>query len=441
LEILNSLSWTIASFALVLGIMIFVHELGHYLMAKYLGIKVDVFSLGFGPRVIGFRRGETDYRVSVLPLGGYVKMKGENYGDELSGDLDEFLSRPKMHRFAVAIAGPAMNLVLAVVLLAANYVAGIEVPVFLSEPAVVGHVANDSPARDAGLQLKDEILAVNDQDTPTWEHFLLAVGTSPNERLTITLRRGDQTLQKVVQAVEENVSGLGSIGISPTVTNIITTVADGPALDAGIEAGDEIVQVEAGEVVVKDLEKILNLISSREDEPVEFLIRREGELFTKSIRPVKMDDRVRIGVAISKAFPRETRIEQYGVFEAIGRATARCYQLTALTFRLVGKLLTGETSIKNMSGPIEIAKFSGRAAAEGITALTAFMSLISLQLGIFNLFPIPILDGGVIALLAVEGLIGRDLSLRAKERIFQVGFLFLVLLMSIVIFNDISKNI
>jgi len=421
--------------------MIFVHELGHHLMAKYLGIGVDVFSLGFGPRVIGFRRGETDYRVSALPLGGYVKMRGENYGDELSGDSDEFLSRPKMHRFAVAIAGPAMNLVLAVVLLAANYVAGIEVPVFLSEPVVVGHVASDSPARDAGLQLKDEILAVNSQDTPTWEHFLLAVGTSPNERLTITLRRGTQTLQKVIQAVEENVSGLGSIGVSPTVSNIITTVVEGPALDAGIEAGDEIVQVEAGEVVVKDLQEILNLINSQEGEPVEFLIRREDELFTKSIRPVKMDDRVRIGVAISPAFPRDTRIEQYGVFEAVGRATARCYQLTELTFRLVGKLLTGQTSIKNMSGPIEIAKFSGRAAAEGITALTAFMSLISLQLGIFNLFPIPILDGGVIALLAVEGLIGRDLSLKAKERIFQAGFLFLVLLMSIVIFNDISKNI
>jgi len=368
-------------------------------------------------------------------------MKGENYGDELSGDVDEFLSRPKLQRFAVAIAGPVMNLVLAVVLLAGNYVAGIEVPVFLSEPAVVGHVASNSPAKDAGLQLKDEILAVNGQDTPTWDHFLLAVATSPNERLTITLRRGDRTLQKVVQAVDQDASGLGSIGVSPTVTNIITEVAEGPAQDAGIEAGDEIVQVKSGEVVVKDLEEILDLINSKEGESVEFLIRRENELFTKSIRPVKMNDRVRIGVAITPAFPRETKIEQYGVLEATGRATARCYQLTVLTFQLVGKLITGETSIKNMSGPIEIAKFSGRAAAEGMTALTAFMSLISLQLGIFNLFPIPILDGGVIALLAVEGLIGRDLSLKAKERIFQVGFLFLVVLMGIVIFNDISKNL
>ncbi len=441
LELLNSLGWTIASFVLVLGIMIFVHELGHYLMAKYLGIKVEVFSLGFGPRLIGFRKGDTDYRVSALPLGGYVRMKGEHYEEQLSGDADEFLSRPKRHRFAVAIAGPAMNLFLAVFLLAGNYFVGIEVPVYLSEPAVVGHVASDSPAKEAGFQLEDEILSVNGHETPTWEDFYLAVGTSPNELLTINLRRGSQTLQKVVQAAEEDLRGFGSIGVSPPVTNTITAVEDGPARTEGVEVGDEIVQVKAGDVVARDLPEILDLIDSSKGEPVKFLFRREGELINKTIRPVEMGDRVRIGVAISPAFPSETKTEEYGLVKAVGRATERCYQLTVLTFRLVGKLLTGETSIKSMSGPIEIAKYSGRAAAEGATALMGFMSLISLQLGIFNLFPIPILDGGVIALLAIEGLMGRDLSLKAKERIFQVGFLFLVLLMSIVIFNDISKNV
>jgi len=363
LEILNSLSWTIASFALVLGIMIFVHELGHYMMAKHLGIRVEVFSLGFGPRLFGFRKGDTDYRVSALPLGGYVRMKGENYEEELSGDPDEFLSRPKTHRFAVAIAGPAMNLFLAVGLLAANYVMGVEVPVYLSEPAIVGHVAAESPAEEAGFQVKDQILAVNSQDTPTWEDFYLAVGTSPNESLTITLRRQNQTLRKVVQATEEDLSGLGLIGVSPPVTNVITALVEGPAKDGGIEVGDEIVQVEAGDLIVRDLQEILDLIASREGKPVEFLLRRGDELLAKTIYPVEMDDQVRIGVAISPAFPRETKIEQYGVLEAIGRATQRCYQLSELTFRLVGKLLTGTTSIKSMSGPIEIAKYSGRAAA------------------------------------------------------------------------------
>jgi regulator of sigma E protease len=443
LEILNSLSWTIASFALVLGIMIFVHELGHYLMAKYLGIRVEVFSLGFGPRLIGFRKGDTDYRISALPLGGYVRMKGENYEEELSGDPDEFLSRPKLHRFAVAIAGPAMNVFLAIALLATNYMIGVEVPVYLSEPTIVGHVTSDSPAEEAGFQVRDQILSVNGQDTPNWESFYLIVATSPNERLAIALKREEETLRKVVKVREEDgdLSGIGWIGVSPPVTNVITELVEGPAKDAGVEVGDEIVQVEAGEVVVRDLPEILDLIASMENQPVEFVFRRGDELLAKTVFPVMMEDQVRIGVAILPAFPGETRTEQYGPFDALSQATQRCYQLTVLTFRLVGKLLTGTTSIKSMSGPIEIAKFSGRAAAEGMTALLGFMSLISLQLGIFNLFPIPILDGGVIALLAIEGLIGRDLSLKAKERIFQVGFLFLVLLMSIVIFNDISKNI
>jgi len=421
--------------------MIFVHELGHYMMAKYLGIRVEVFSLGFGPRLFGFSRGDTDYRVSILPLGGYVRMKGENYEEELSGDPDEFLSRPKTHRFAVAIAGPAMNLLLAVGLLATNYYVGVEVPVYLSEPAIVGHVTSDSPAKEAGFEVRDQILAVNGRETLTWEDFFLAVGTRPNERLTITIRRDEQTLQRVVQATEEDLDGVGLIGVSPPVSNIITALVDGPANDAGVEVGDEIVQVEAGELVVRDLPEILDLIASKEGEPVEVILRRDDELLAKTIFPVRIEDQVRIGVAISPAFPRETRTEQYGIFESISRAIQRCYQLTGFTFQLVGKLLTGTTSIKSMSGPIEIAKYSGRAAAEGLTALLGFMSLISLQLGIFNLFPIPILDGGVIALLAIEGLMRRDLSLKAKERIFQVGFLFLVLLMSVVIFNDISKNI
>jgi len=422
--------------------MIFIHELGHYLMAKYLGIRVEVFSLGFGPRLFGFRRGDTDYRVSILPLGGYVRMKGENYEDQLSGDADEFLSRPKTHRFAVAIAGPAMNLFLAIGLLAGNYVVGIEIPAYLNEPVVVGHVASESPAQEAGFQLNDQILAVNGNDIANWEDLYLAVGTSPNERLTITLRRDGQTLQKVVRATEaEELNGMGIIGVSPPVTNIITAVEDGPAREKGVEVGDEIVQVKAGDTVAEDLPEILDLINAQEGKPVDFVLRRNDTLLTKTIRPVKMDERARIGVAISPTLPQKTETHQYGIVEAVGQATARCYQLTVLTLKLVGKLLTGETSIKAMSGPIEIARYSGQAAAEGFTALMGFMSLISLQLGIFNLFPIPILDGGVIALLAIEGLLGRDLSLKTKERIFQVGFLFLVLLMGIVIFNDISKNV
>ena len=442
MEILNSLSWTIASFVLVLGIMIFVHELGHHLVAKLLGIRVEVFSLGFGPRLFGFKSGDTDYRVSALPLGGYVRMKGESFEEDLTGGEDEFLSRPKTHRFAVAIAGPAMNVVLAIALLAASYTVGIDVPAYLGEPAVIGHVVSESPAEDSGFQVGDEILAVNDEQTPTWEDVYLKVGTSPNQTLTIDVLRDGESIQKVARTAEQDYSGIGLLGVSPPVTNVISSVVEGgPASAAGLEVGDKIVRVDSGEESADSLETIIALIASKEGSSVEFHIQRDEDIFMTTVIPELIDDQVRVGILISPGFPDETRRVKYGIFEAIGRASQRCYQITVLTLQLVGKLLTGETSIKTMAGPIEIAKFSGRAAAEGVTALMGFMSLISLQLGIFNLFPIPILDGGIIALLLVEGILGRDLSLKAKERIFKVGFLFLVFLMSLVIFNDISRNV
>jgi regulator of sigma E protease len=441
LETLNFLSWTVFSFILVLGIMIFVHELGHHLMAKFLKIRVDVFSLGFGPRLFGFKKGETDYRVSLLPLGGFVKMAGEHYGDELTGSPDEFLSRPKKHRFAVAIAGPAMNVLLAIVLLTISYMVGIQVPAYLSEAPVIGHVVEDSPAADAGLAAGDLVLSVDSKPTPTWEEFQLSVLTAPGQELPIIVRREEEEFRRIVQVREEEGSGAGFIGVLPPIVTIITSVEEGPAARAGLRAGDEIQNVVVDGNSATELNQILELISSHEGVPVDFTVLRGEESFVTSVTPERIEDRVRVGIAISQAPKVEAKLERFGPIEALKRSIQRNYQMSALTLQIVGKLVTGQTSLKMMSGPIEIAKFSGQAASQGFLALTGFMALISLQLGIFNLLPVPILDGGVIALLAVEGIMGRDISLRVKERIFQLGFIFLVLLMSIVILNDISKNV
>jgi regulator of sigma E protease len=334
-----------------------------------------------------------------------------------------------------------MNLALAVLLLAINFMVGIQVPYHLDEPAVIGHIMKDSPAQEVGFQLGEEIVAINGKPTPTWEDVQITIATSPDQRLAITVRRDGEAFERFVRAGEDEFSGAGFIGVSASVSNTITAVEEGPAAQAGLEAGDEIVKVGADGETATDLIQIVQLISSREKKPVDFTIRRGNEILHRTIEPIQIDGKVRVGIEIREIPSRETKVEKYGVLEAFGRATERCYSLTIITFRLVGKLVTGTMSIRTMSGPIEIARFSGEAAAQGLTALLAFMSLISLQLGIFNLFPIPILDGGVIALLIVEGLMRRDLSLKAKERIFQVGFLFLVLLMSIVILNDISKNV
>jgi regulator of sigma E protease len=439
LEWINHFGWTLLAFIFVLGIMIFVHELGHHLMAKYLKIRVDVFSLGFGPRIFGFRYGDTDYRVSAIPLGGYVRMRGENYDESLSGGEDEFLSRPKTHRFAVAIAGPAMNLALAVILLAGNYMAGVQVPAYLSEPAVISNVLEDSPAAEAGLTEGDRILSVAGSVTPTWEGLQIQVATLAGRNVEVVFERDGQTFQRIVGIAEDPATGIGYIGVLPPSQTLIDAVEEGPALEAGLRPGDVILAVEADGYRSKVREDIVRVLGSSLGRPVEFTVRRGEETFVRRITPVEMEGKARVGIVLGSIV--ETRIERYDPLSAVARSVERNYQMAALTFRIVGKLITGQSSIKMMSGPIEIARFSGQAASQGASALTGFMALISLQLGIFNLLPIPILDGGVIALLLIEGLMGRDLSMRVKERIFQVGFIFLVLLMGIVIFNDISKNI
>lgn len=441
METIFGLGWTIASFIFVLGIMIFVHELGHCLMAKFLKIRVDIFSLGFGPRLFGFQAGGTDYRVSLFPLGGYVRMAGEHYDDELEGKEDEFLNRPKSHRLAVALAGPLMNIVLAVALMAVIFIAGVEVPVYLDNPPEVGYVYEDSPAEEIGIQPGDLILAIDGDKVENWEDTQIAVATLPAKSVRIAYRRDGREFERIVQLEESEVSGSGFLGIMPPLASVITAVNPGPAARAGIKSGDLVLSVSSGDEEATDTPEILDMIKASEGNPLLFTIQRNGEKISREITAEQQDGTYKIGVGISQTPVLETRTEKYGPVASLGKSIQKNYELTALTFTIIGKLLTGETSLKMMSGPIEIARFSGAAAAQGATTLVTFMALISLQLGIFNLLPIPVLDGGTIAMLAVESVIRRDLSLQVKERIMQVGFFLLILLMSFVIFNDIAKTL
>ena len=434
---LTSFAQVILSFLFVLGVMIFVHELGHYLAAKLLGIRVEVFSLGFGRRLIGFQRGDTDYRISLLPLGGYVKMAGENYDEELSGDAGEFQSHPKGHRFLVAVAGPAMNLALALILLTTTYMLGVPVAKYLQQPAMIGSVEAGSPADQAGLQNADTIVAIDGEPVPTWQEAQLRISISPNQRLVLSIERQEKVFdQELTTSVMEGFEA-GTIGVAPYLPYIIDDVEAGsPAAAAGLQSGDEIVTVTMGNQTTSGFDESAQLINSSQGLPLQLEVVRDNQTFEKSISAVQMEDRWRIGTAV-----QVMQLEQYGLVEATQKSLERNYRLTMLTFEVVGRIFTGRTSLRAMSGPIEIARYSGMAVAMGLVQLISFMALISLQLGIFNLMPIPILDGGVIALLAIETLIRRDLSMRVKERIFQVGFIFLILLMGIVIFNDLAKNL
>ena len=284
-------------------------------------------------------------------------------------------------------------------------------------------------------------MEIDGKDVPTWEDAQLLIATLPGKTIKLAYERDLNRYERIVRLEQSDSSGAGFLGIMPALGTVINVVQPGPAADAGIEAGDIVLKVSSADRTVEDTTEILELIKASEGLPLLFSIQRQQERLEATVVPELRDGVVKIGVGITQTPALETRMEKYGPLDSLGMSVKKNYELTALTFTIIGKLLTGETSLKMMSGPIEIARFSGAAAAQGASTLITFMALISLQLGIFNLLPIPILDGGTIALLAIESIIRRDLSMEVKERIMQVGFLLLILLMSFVIFNDISKTL
>ncbi len=364
-------------------------------------------------------------------------MAGENYDEELTGDTGEFMAHPKTHRFLVAIAGPAMNIILALILVTTNLMLGIPVAKYLRQPAVIGSVQEGSAAEQAGLQPMDIIVAIDGEPIPTWQELEIGISLSPNQDLVLEVERQGQVLTKEITTSISEGFETGTIGVGPFIPYIISEVEPGsPAAEAGLRPGDEIVRATAGNKTTVGFDESAQLINASEGSLLKFEFLRDNQVLEATLAAVQMEDRWRIGTAVEIM-----QLEQYGFLQALEKSLERNTRLTLLTFEVVGRIFTGRTSLRAMSGPIEIARFSGIAAAMGLIQLLNFMALVSLQLGIFNLMPIPILDGGVIALLGIEGLIRRDLSMRVKERIFQVGFVFLILLMGIVIFNDLAKNL
>ena len=434
---------SVLAMVVVLGFMILIHEFGHYAAAKYFGVRVEAFSIGFGPRLLGFKKGDTDYRISAIPLGGYVKMSGENPMDERTGDPREFLSHPRWQRFIIAVAGPAMNILLAFGLLTGVYMVHYEYPVFLDQPAVISWIEQDSPAAKAGLQPGDRIVQVDGVQNPTWEQLEPQVELSPNQALPITVERaGGQILETTIVPKPYSVSQYGYAGWAPMQPLTITVVEHGlPAEKAGVKVGDEIVSMDGAPVPA--LVAMIDRLKVTKDKPIQLTVRRNGELQTFTVQPVLSDievgkeKRYRIGVESNPM-----RVTSLPFADAFRLSLERNKRMSALILELVQKLVQRKVSIRSVEGPIRIGQAAGEAASEkGWTPLLELTAAISLNLGIFNLLPIPILDGGVILLLLIEGLMRRDISLQIKERIYQAAFVFLVLFAVTVIYNDIVKTL
>jgi len=427
----------------ILGFMILIHEFGHYAVAKLLGVRVEVFSIGFGKRLIGFRRGETDYRIAAIPLGGYVKMSGENPMDTRTDDPAEFMNHPRWHRFLIAIAGPAMNIALAIGLLAFVYSVHFEYPIFLDQPAVISWIKKDSAAAQAKLQPGDRIIRIDGIDNPTWEMVEPRVMLSPDQPLDVTIQRGDKTFNLTIVPKAITSSKVGSAGWYPSESVVVGDLEkDKPAAKAGIKEDDKIVAMN-GEPL-PSIDAMIEELQETKDKPVELTVLREGKTLKFMVTPVLTstedpgEQRYRIGFIPQ----HEMKVSRLPFSAAVQRSINENRRTSLLILELVKKLIQGKISPKTIDGPIGIGRAAGAAASEkGWTPLLELTSAISLNLGIFNLLPIPILDGGVIMLLLVEGLMRRDISLQIKERIYQVAFVFLILFAAMVIFNDLAKTI
>ncbi|HEY6305425.1 MAG TPA: RIP metalloprotease RseP [Candidatus Angelobacter sp.] len=424
----------VAAVAFVLGVLVFVHEFGHYAVAKLCGVRVEVFSLGFGKRLWGFRRGDTDYRISLLPLGGYVKMAGENPLESRTGDPGEFTSHPRWQRFLIAIAGPSMNVILALVVLTGLYMFRHGYDLFTRAPVDVVWVTPDSPAAKAGLQKGDRIIKAQDVLHPTWAQFQTTEFINTNQPMELTVQRRDRTLDMTVVPEPKGPDGAGEIGlIHPEV---VSTVEPGqPAALAGVKEWDVLVSVDGS--AVKSVQDLLAVLQKSPGKPVKLALLRDGKdvelSVTPKILPGFSDNLYRIGLSA-------VRLEQLPFRAALATAFTDCKDNSMLIFKLVGKLFRRPAAIQQLSGPIGIMKVSGEAAKIGFPTLLYVMAMISLNLAVVNLLPIPILDGGLMLMLLIEGVMRRDIKLEIKERVYQAAFVFLLLFFAVVIFNDVFKS-
>ncbi|HUB18011.1 MAG TPA: RIP metalloprotease RseP [Acidobacteriaceae bacterium] len=441
------------SFLIVLGIMVLVHEFGHFAVAKLCGVRVEVFSLGFGTRLFGVKYGDTDYRISALPLGGYVKMAGETPGAETTGDPAEFSSRPRWQRVLIAVAGPVANFILAFVLMAGFYTMHNEVEQYLAEPAVLDVVPPNSPAGRAGLQTGDHIVRFDDRKNPTWETLTDRAVLDVNTTVPITVQRivNGQTKEfSTALLLGDPTHGqdfdIETLGLLPKEQNgpvmIQDVVPGNPAAKAGLKAGDGLVSVNGQPV--HSVAAVIAVLDEGGSKPANLVVQRDGKQFSVTVQPVWTDYTTGEASGYRLGFvpaPPPFKVEQLPLPKAIQRSISYNLHYSGLILDILHRMFTRHGEVmQQLSGPIGMARMTGEAAEmHGWQPIIGLTALISLNLGIMNLLPIPILDGGMILLLCIEGLLRRDLKQEFKERVYQVAFVVLILFFAIIMVNDVSK--
>jgi regulator of sigma E protease len=424
-------------FLVLIGVMILLHELGHYVVARLFDVKVETFSFGFGPRLFGFKHGDTDFRFSALPiLGGYVKMAGDQPGEEIT-DPRSLMAKPRWQRLLITLAGPAVNVLLAVVLLTGLFMQHYEKVPTPQDP-VIGYLVPDGAAAKAGIREGDQVVQVDNMTDPNWEDIKIKEIASGQRAMQVWVMRNGERLHFGVTPVQDQKEGIGVAGWGQQTEVEVGSIAPGmEAQRVGLQRGD--ILVSANGEPLRSVSKLYEIEKVTDGKPIDLVYSHNGQTHSVTVTPVKKDmdgqQRWLIGLTV------ESRIEitKLPFMAAVRESWHWNMQSTKLIFQSLEGMLERRVSPKSLVGPVGIAAMSGEAAREGAATYFSLMAAVSLNLAIFNLLPIPILDGGVIMMLLVEMLMRRELDLKVKEAVVKVGFVFLMMVVVFVIYNDISK--
>jgi regulator of sigma E protease len=445
---------TIISFVIVIGILILIHELGHFFVARWTGVGVERFSIGFGPVLLRWRGKETEYCLSAIPMGGYVKMLGEeNPLEGGSGALPydpkkAFALKPLWARFLIVFAGPGMNFVLAAVIVAV-VLSTAGRPVW---PPAAGRVTESGPAATAGLKSGDVVTAINGKSVSYWEDVDRAVAASEGKPLELAIKRGDATQTITVTPQQTTIQDpilreaktAWDIGAGPQSVPQISSVNPGsPAELAGLQPGDVVMSV--GGKRVFTAEDLVQTIRSRPRQALPMEIEREGKRRTLTVTPNAEEEKsatgetTQVGRIQAGIGSKAVTFVAYDPVRAMWHGITWTKDMTVVTVKGFWKLVVGTIDRSNIGGPIQIASMAGQQAREGLAPLAMFTAIISVNLAVLNLLPVPMLDGGHLFFFIVEAVLGRPLSLRKREAAQQLGFVLLMLLMVYALYNDIVR--
>ncbi|MCK4864931.1 MAG: RIP metalloprotease RseP [Gammaproteobacteria bacterium] len=449
-----SILFTLISFIVAISILVAIHEYGHYIVAKKLGVKILRFSIGFGKPLWmkRFGKDQTEFVIAAIPLGGYVKMLDKRETD-IAADEEhrEFTRQSVWTRIAIVFAGPAFNFLFAIFAYWLMFVVGVS-----GIKPVIGTIDADGLAKQAGLVSGYEIIAINNNKTPIWDVAVKNIIPAIVDRSQAVLELKDKQGNTVIRTldfsattgeikVEQLFKQLGFKPWRPVIEPFVGMVVENsPAANAGFKVDDRLVSI--NNIATPDWVDVVEFVSSKPAEILQVVILRNGQEKTLQVIPESIErngksvGRLGLGHKTGATYPKEMRVTHgYNVFESIPRAFSRTWDFSVLTLKMMGKIFTGEISVKNLSGPVSIARYAGYSASAGLARFLDFLAIVSISLGILNLLPIPILDGGHLTYYFIEVVRRKPVSEEAQEFASRIGMILLFTLMSVALYNDLVR--